>query len=335
MGGRGRGSGGPDNRRNRSRNDNGDHGGGGGGGDRGKQGNYGTGDIDNGGGDGSGGGGTTNPPIPPAWPDNLRRKAHNRRRRVVDLAADIEAVNPRWLERTPGNEDTNEQWDINCTRCSLAVEFRARGYDVTALPKPRSVTDNDHFNIEDHWRDGDGNRRKFTYLRFLNKADFRSNLKKDLLDQGDGARGFIIVEWKDGGGHIFNYEVRGDKILFLDGQTNEYNVGNSWINDINLDSWWNGYLRTDDLTPRETAMDWIRQRTDAEINAPSEKETLQEALRRYGDESPESNALRSAFRTGWHLIRTGQDPVPPDYFEGFPELIEAFEKGVEWARRPD
>ena len=36
---------------------------------------------------------------------------------------------------------------------------------------------------------------------------------------GDGARGQVIIHWKGGGGHIFNVENRGGKVVYVEGQT--------------------------------------------------------------------------------------------------------------------
>ncbi|QBI98558.1 VIP2-like toxin [Mycobacterium phage Bud] len=285
-----------------------------------------------GGGKGSAGGGSNNlPKQPKPFPENLRMKKDLRRDTPERLAADIEAINPRWNEKNP-DPNLRPQWNINCTRCAAAVEMRARGYDVTAMPKPVNVKDNQTPQSAAKFRDKNGNIRNFEEVT-APKEYIRDFLEERLLEYGEGARGYIRANWAQGGGHIWNWEIRNGRVQFIDGQPNK--PDRDWDDWVPLVA--DGYshrvmwLRTDDLTPHEDIMKWVRPRTDAEINAPLYNE-MEAELDRRG--YPLDDFRRNAFRAGWHAIRTNQTPAP-DVFEYDPEVLQAFWDGVEWARRPD
>lgn len=85
------------------------------------------------------------PKVQPAsdpLPDMLKKSGH------IDRAADLALVNPRFKD--------SKQWQINCTRCTTAVELRARGYDVTATPKPARIQDHGNRSVLNRWLSPDG-----------------------------------------------------------------------------------------------------------------------------------------------------------------------------------
>lgn len=65
-----------------------------------------------------------------------------------DRADEMARINPRFKE--------SKQWQINCTRCTTAVELRARGYDVTATPKPARIQDHTNRGMLNRWLSPDG-----------------------------------------------------------------------------------------------------------------------------------------------------------------------------------
>lgn len=244
-------------------------------------------------------------PQTPADPlPNVRRSTGR------DLAADIAAINPNWR--------AGRQWQINCTRCAAAIELRARLYDVTAEPKPESVRDNGYASILSRWLSPDGTAAGqgggLQATRSSNPADEALGMSSGsrvwdylpakgrgatnhakaaadaaVAEWGDGARGFITVEWSKkagGGAHIFNVENRGGKIVYLDGQSNQVDAADHWDR---IKSTANScrIVRTDDLTPTARVMEWTRERTDADDQLARNKAAM---LARVGDRSLSPNA---------------------------------------------
>jgi hypothetical protein len=223
---------------------------------------------------------------------SLRRKDDP----TYDPVADISAINP--------NFRTSEEWDINCTRCALASELRHQGYDVTALPKPKSITDNNDQNILAAFKSKTGvvagtgrSPRGFAVVRWPANADINTNpgqpvgmremdgsryfsvlpkgrkAAKDAADQaalewGDGSRGYVIVSWKGRrSSHIFNVENRGGKIIYTDGQSNEIDASGHWDR-ISPGANSARIVRVDDMVPNEEQVTkWVRSRTDDDIAA--------------------------------------------------------------------
>lgn len=124
---------------------------------------------------------------------------------LQSLPSDVSNTNP--------NYGKGKEWSINCQRCVPALEMRRRGYDVSAKPNYRGVTDS-HLSKypEDAWV----NPRISNYA---SKSDIESEVKK----WGDGARGQIIVNWNRGGGHTFAVENVKGSVVFVDPQTGNLN----------------------------------------------------------------------------------------------------------------
>ncbi|GAA2708641.1 toxin glutamine deamidase domain-containing protein [Micromonospora olivasterospora] len=117
------------------------------------------------------------------------------------IANDLKRVNPKFDTSTP-------DYSANCTHCVQTYELRRRGIDVeaTPLPKPyhpyggRPLAD-----IENTWG------RKFT-------SGGQGDIEKAFENFGPGSRGVVAIQWKNGGGHVFNVENVGGKVRFVDGQ---------------------------------------------------------------------------------------------------------------------
>ena len=123
--------------------------------------------------------------------------------------------------------------DENCAFCSVAYELRRRGNDVRAQESLRGVqvelankngafgkiipnfskVSKDTINFAERATDS----RKMMDIGMTSKE--YTKMTETLASQGEGARGFITVDWKGGhGGHIFNYEVNDGKLYFIDAQ---------------------------------------------------------------------------------------------------------------------
>ena len=123
--------------------------------------------------------------------------------------------------------------DENCAFCSVAYELRRRGNDVRAQESLRGVQveladKNGAFgkiipNFSKISKDTISFAERATDSRKMMDIGMTSKeytkMTETLTSQGEGARGFVTVDWKGGyGGHIFNYEVNGGKLYFIDAQ---------------------------------------------------------------------------------------------------------------------
>ena len=131
------------------------------------------------------------------------------------IEEDLENVNP--------NYKTNEyEWTHNCQRCCVAYEARRRGYDVRA-------TCNEHRYFDFYNRVYKENLTTGLPIVFKDAeikectADSGIQAKLKVEDQvktwDDNARGFVIVYWAKGGGHVFMVEKTNGIIRFVDPQT--------------------------------------------------------------------------------------------------------------------
>lgn len=140
---------------------------------------------------------------PPKTPqlDALAKKTD-----VWDLDDDIAALNPNYGD--PG-------FDINCVHVVNAFELRMRGHDVEATVLPKSLWPLSGRNATEalhRWVDPQGNTRDFVNVK--NKAGLEAAVKQ----WPDGARGWVILTWPGGGGHIFSVMNEGGKVRYIEGQ---------------------------------------------------------------------------------------------------------------------
>lgn len=123
------------------------------------------------------------------------------------LADTIKNVNPN---------RGNSAYDNNCTLCSTGSILRqVFGMDVTAGStgrKPQNLG-----GIVEECFEGakviDGSAVKFG----KSKQDASEMIRKRF---GDNASGVVSVEWKQGGGHAFNWRIKDGNVSFYDGQGN-------------------------------------------------------------------------------------------------------------------
>lgn len=121
----------------------------------------------------------------------------------------VKQTNPHYSE--------GRQYKINCQRVCWAYELNRRGYNVEALP---NETDWDGFGVI-YRQDGYGHVFKdqtwSSDLGRTNKA-VENRIRQQMAQWGEGARGFIRVRWKNGGGHVFNVEQRNGQLVAVDAQ---------------------------------------------------------------------------------------------------------------------
>lgn len=229
--------------------------------------------------------GDTHAPVEPKAPEEPLPGVRRRTTEFDPLGPDLALINPNYAG--------GRQWQVNCTRCATAVELQARGYDVTAEPRPASVRDNGYANVLGKWASPDGTpagqggglhatrgtlpdgevlgmsagSRVWDYLPARGRG--KVNAAKAAADAavtewGDGARGYITVEWSKangGGAHIFNVVNRGGRVVYIDGQSNETDASGHWDR-IKATGGSCRIVRTDDLETTSDAIDWVRSRND-------------------------------------------------------------------------
>ncbi|QOI66916.1 capsid maturation protease and MuF-like fusion protein [Microbacterium phage GardenState] len=164
------------------------------------------------------------------------------------------SVNPHFAD--------NPDYQNNCHIVSAAMELRARGYNVQA--RPTIGAEGRYYpQMENDWRDASGKPRPFTNVEEAagRKLAAGARLSKAIdeltADYPDGARGFIRGSWKTGGGHIWNWEKVDGKIVFYDGQPNDYTPEQVKGYLSRLKASQVSILRLDDMTPADRVVDLV------------------------------------------------------------------------------
>ncbi len=165
---------------------------------------------------------------------------------------DMYMVNPSFA-----NFDRNTK--NNCMLCTTAYDMRRRGYEVSAKKASVGYQKDDPIK----WYNGakvvdsvtyDAKKDSFsTAFKNVAKSTFSLNrgvtekVTNDLLKQGEGARGNLIMVWDyTGSGHSVVYEVQNGKVVLRDCQSNKvYNNPASLLNK----SIGASYIRLDNVTP--------------------------------------------------------------------------------------
>lgn len=277
------------------------------------------------------------------------------------IERDADILNRKW--------SLHRKFRVNCQRIVAAWEARRRGYDVIANPvdvgwrrrEYREATDDfsgegvSFEDIANMWEDSDGNSRTWFEGTKMTRPQAIAEIEAEILSWGEGARGFIGVEWgggvrpdsttgrtspnypKDNAAHIFNVEVIGGNIVYIDaqynvpGQTLKYGSENNW-QDRFAPEGFVGVLRVDDLEPTPKVATWMRDATSAEINVPRFTTLVAEVNKPARGYSADQ---KQAFFWGWQAVRTGDSRTVPANLASDPALKSAFNDGLAWAEVPD
>lgn len=149
------------------------------------------------------------------------------------LEDDVLLTNPRFAE--------GGAYAMNCVHVVQAEELRRRGFDVEATPLPQQFWSQQGRSLDEALGEWTGDPSR--YLVRGNAAGVKA------IAQGwpDGARGWVNVNWKRGGSHVFSVEKVGDRTVWSDAQKGAY--------DFPPDNYFNRaqpivrIVRVDDLTP--------------------------------------------------------------------------------------
>lgn len=164
---------------------------------------------------------------------------------------DMNMINPSFA-----NFDRNTK--NNCMLCTTAYDMRRRGYEVSANKASVGYEEKDALK----WYNGakleksvpySKNDKYTTRLKTSAGATFglnrgiTSKVEKDLLKQGNGARGNLMMTWDyNGNGHSVVYEVVNNKVILRDCQTGKiYNNPATLLNR----SVGASYIRLDNIQP--------------------------------------------------------------------------------------
>ena len=178
--------------------------------------------------------------------------------KATTLDEDMEAVNPIY------HTNNKSLFDENCGACTIAYDLRRRGYDVAAVDedtyRKSGGTLNDLVDCYDNAKliDMSYIARKYNISEKSSTGhptkELVSCMEKEMLSEGDGARGNFLTVWSLGGGHSISWEVENGEIVYRDCQTNEKVELDKWLG-ISDEFY---YFRTDNLTPNERIEDYVQ-----------------------------------------------------------------------------
>lgn len=142
----------------------------------------------------------------------------------------LQKINPGRVKFLSGhkNKEIISGSSQNCMLCTTTYELRKRGYDVHAGLSTEGYTPEDVFpKIFSNYK-GTTDIPSFQVdeatktVLSASPEDKLKNIEKVLKSEGSGARGNIMVYWKNfGGGHSMIWENVDGNITFKDGQTGE------------------------------------------------------------------------------------------------------------------
>lgn len=184
------------------------------------------------------------PKAPTAAPPP-RRKGETQRYTALNqlpVNKDIVTDTPMLVAKytNPGHDKVTGTrfYNMNCSSVVQAYEFQRRGYDVKAAPVADGKGRADRIYVSEWWRDKDGQPAQMSFL-FTMPEPLQPNgkrlagnkwtktvpkLNEWARDYPDGARGFVAMGWTQGGAHVFNWEKVDGKLMFLEGQTGDWDA---------------------------------------------------------------------------------------------------------------
>lgn len=171
---------------------------------------------------------------------------------------DMALINPKY-------DPNSYAYNNNCSYCTAAYEMRKRGFDVEASPRKESDDPTYVKEISSWFKDAEVIRytdivakdmnlsEELKYLTEIddltkplddsNQYEASRMLEKELLQYGNGARGYLNLYWEQGSGHSVAWEVENGEVVIRDCQVNkEIEIYDyvTYSNNFN-------YFRTDNL----------------------------------------------------------------------------------------
>lgn len=146
---------------------------------------------------------------------------------------DLKAANP-----LRSNDTYTKSTRYNCVYCSHAYELRRRGFDVMAKLSKEPVSTEKIFGVYPKAKpvlfdpfecfdlDDKGRPNGFVKIKNVAKAKeryakARNEIKKQFrnLASEEGSRGYLSIQWRNGGGHLTTYFVKDGKVKIADPQS--------------------------------------------------------------------------------------------------------------------
>ncbi len=154
------------------------------------------------------------------------------------------------------------EYSENCQRAVVAYELRRRGYDVVAQPTYRGDTMGAIVHSQNgvnysRWS-GAFQNAKVENVGAANGNRLISNIDSKMGSYGDGSRAVLQVQWKSGGGHVFNVERQNGKNVYIDPQVNRRYTENYIKQNVKPGSV--NIVRTDNLRVSERAKNSVTSR---------------------------------------------------------------------------
>ena len=176
-------------------------------------------------------------------PAQVRRDAQDP---LGEVRRDTTKTNPGYGQ--PG-------YNINCVHVVATHELRRRGYAVTASPLPEPMRKYGGRDAEEalaRWVTPEGELPEFQAL--APKA-----LEAQVAKWPVGARGWVRVVWRSGGGHIFNVEHTAEGVRFLEAQRGnpEPDIAAYWANTKRGST---VLVRVDNLVPTDDVLELVNER---------------------------------------------------------------------------
>lgn len=210
---------------------------------------------------------------------DLKKKTNNK----LSQTEDMSRVNPYYKE--------DDGYGTNCGYCTLAYELRRRGYDVEAARNSSgigtqtvdiydwythknsqlSTIDKIKYNAKKNHTKKEIAEYKYPGLKYFPTNEYTSkDVEKEILKQGEGARGQFLVNWSVGNsGHSVAYEVKNGNVYLRDCQINKtYNVEDLFKRSSSV-----YFFRTDNEEIKESTLKYVRNKSTDTKNDGKAKTT--------------------------------------------------------------
>lgn len=181
------------------------------------------------------------------------------------ISEEQKLVNMRWGTRIPRMVQRTfgvsvDAYDVNCARCTTALELRIRGYDVVAGAGQWDPPGDWRRYMSESWVRPDG-----THPEWVGGLGNRELVTHLFETEPEGARGFMFVAWEEGEGtHILNWERSQGKLRFYDSQVirgfpeNERHRQANWVQiEGDAREGESMYIRIDDCEPTDRVLNTV------------------------------------------------------------------------------
>lgn len=180
---------------------------------------------------------------------------------------------PKKIKEYTKNEDTAATnplyspfkfaFSNNCAYCTSTYDMRQRGYEVEANGVTPQTMNNEAEILS--WYKNPELKKSFELPEVqagyyndgaLTYGEWSDGITKDILKQGEGARGQFLLWWQNGGGHSVAYSVENGEVVLRDNQTNEVLKPIDYLQYASECH----YFRTDDLELSQKALKTCKKR---------------------------------------------------------------------------